>query len=131
MIRHAEAAEPRTRTMEYRLPIGTQMTVWKITYTWRPAESGCGASHYLGATPDVPAHAEVESAELMHLGQAYVSAATTYEPNKQRFYTSMDADEKWGELMWDLVAEGLQEEVIASERLQWYIAKFEADETNH
>lgn len=112
-------------TFDYRLKIGALMTVWRVTYTWHAAERGCPPSHYHGATPDEPAHAEIDTVELVHLGGAEVAAAHTYRDNEDTFRASRDGDFAWGPNLWGWVQDLYADRVAESERLQRHIERHE------
>lgn len=113
------------KTFDHRLRIGTLMTVWRVTYTWHEASRGCPPSHWHGATPDEPAHAEIESAVLVHLGGGQVADAAWYSDNQTVYRNSRDGDYAWGDSLWSLIEETYAERVMESERLQREIAKHE------
>jgi hypothetical protein len=105
-------------TLDVQHPVGGTMTVWRVEYTWHAGYRGCPPSHYHGATPDEPPHAEVWSATLIHLGDREVSAHHRYSENRYLYYhTPPNRRDSEAERLWDAIEEMFAEDVIASERV--------------
>ncbi len=110
-------------TITHQYPVGLLMTVWNVDYVWHDGERGDPPSAYYGPTPDEPAHAEITSAVLIHVGPNLVSAGATYLDNGDSFTGANAA----GADLWEWIQDHYEPKVIGDPKLHRAIARWEGE----